>query len=111
MGIPFKNKDGDNLCFCKIGRNALLSSERVRSQIRQDHCLTFHFLYGMKHAGPDPPVKSARPLKEFVGEINADFQSDDQQDSRRVHKLCCNQLLNFGNYKKFCSSQVKMYKL
>ena len=50
-GIPFEN-DGENLCYCNSGSNALLSSEKLTSQIKQDHCLTCEacaFLYRVHH--------------------------------------------------------------
>ena len=75
-GIPFKNEEGENLCYCNSGTNGLLSSEKITSQLRQDHCevcFACNFLYWMINSSLHPPVKSAEPLKALVAAIDSNF--------------------------------------
>ena len=79
-GIPFEN-NGENLCYCNSGSNALLSSEKLTSQIRpHDDCLACEFLFRMKDVTPHPPAKSARPPKTFVAQIDTNINGNEQQD-------------------------------
>ena len=79
-GIPLEN-NGENLCFCNSGTNALLSSEQITSRIFQHHCYTCEILCRLKIASTHPPIKLlARPLKEFVAWFLPHFRSKEQQD-------------------------------
>ena len=81
-GIPLQN-NGENLCFCNSGTNALLSSEKITSRIFQNHCDTCGILCRLKNASLYPSVQlSARPLKEFVAQFPGlhHFRSKEQQD-------------------------------
>ena len=80
-GIPYENRRGANLCFCNAGTNALLSSGKITSTIRQRHCYYCDFLYGMKNVAPYPLVKSTRPLKVFVAQLKPSFRTNRQQDA------------------------------
>ena len=82
-GIPFRSERGENLCYCNSGTNALLSSEKLTSQLRQEHCEVCpacDFLYQMMNASSNPRIKSAEPLKALVAGINSEFDSYEQQD-------------------------------
>ena len=79
-GLPFENNPGENLCYCNSVTNGLLSSAKVKSKIRQDHCFCCDFLYGMYNADFFPPIKSARPLKALVAHSSPNFRSNRQQD-------------------------------
>ena len=48
-GIPLEN-NGENLCFCNSGTNALLSSELITSRIFEHHCDTCTILCRLKIA-------------------------------------------------------------
>ena len=112
-GLPFENNPGENLCYCNSVTNGLLSSAKVKSKIRQDHCFCCDFLYGMYNADFFPPIKSARPLKALVAHSSPNFRSNRQQDctefansvleKRFNHIIISNisiQLISFTNYGK-----------
>ena len=48
-GIPLQN-NGENLCFCNSGTNALLSSEQITSRIFHHHCDTCEILCRLKNS-------------------------------------------------------------
>ena len=48
-GIPLHN-NGENLCFCNSGTNAILSSEQITSRIFQHHCDTCEILCRLKNS-------------------------------------------------------------
>ena len=79
-GLPFVNNPGENLCYCNSVTNGILSSAKVYSKIRQGHCLSCDFLFGMYNAGHYPPIKSARPLKALVAHDKPNFRNNKQQD-------------------------------
>ena len=99
-GIPFKNERGENLCYCNSGTNALLSSEKITSQITQEHCevcFACDFLYWMINASPHPRIKSAEPLKALVAEIDPKFDNSEQQDLTRSSVLIKTECKSCGN--------------
>ena len=79
-GIPLEN-NGENLCFCNSGTNALLSSEQITSRIFQHHCDTCDILCRLKFESLHPNItQSDKPLKEFVARFLPHFRSKEQQD-------------------------------
>ena len=79
-GAYIINKIGENLCYCNAGTNALLSSEKITSEIRQSHCAICDFLFSMKNADPHSKY-STIPLKSFVAYFKHEFDTNEQQDS------------------------------
>ena len=68
------------MCYSNSVTNALLSSERITSNLQPHHCLCCDFLYEMKQIGHHPPVQSSFLLKSFVSTFKPQFQGSKQQD-------------------------------
>ena len=83
QGLPFEN-NGENLCYCNSGANALLSCQNITSRVNPEHCPSCDscdFLFGMTNA-TSPAIKSAlsaKPLKKFVARFKPQFNSNKQQ--------------------------------
>ena len=80
QGLPFEN-NGENLCYCNSGSNALLSCENITSRVNPEHCPSCDscdFLFGMTNA-TSKASQSARKLKKFVAKFKPGFSSNKQQ--------------------------------
>ena len=87
-GLCLENYPGESLCFCNSVTNGLLSSLKVKSKIKQNHCFSCDFLYGMYNADIYPLVKSARPLKALVAHYIPNFRNSNQHDcSEFAHSI------------------------
>ena len=82
------------------GTNALLSSQKITTSIRQADCFICDCLFGLINSDPNT-VKSARPLKSFVANnFDDDYKTNRQQD--------CGEFINY--LVSYCSILKRLTK-
>ena len=79
----------------------MLSTQTITSKIRQNHCYICDFFYGMINSNPYT-IKSSKPLKDFVAEIDSDYKTYRQQDVEEFVQYILNNCSIIDGLTKFC---------